>query len=599
MSSWEINRYSYGFGISRMRANIPAETQSFWDSTLDTRNPRQVILPPLMVQCSISPSASISAEILSADPNNVFIFCQPTVNVLYHYKLAGDTFGSLGLISMPNLMQAERFDWLDTENQWGVVWSNMAADGTNRKYTGFKTATVNAGGTAPAFAALDALGSQAWFSPFVANSDGIARYGYQNVVDKAGGLCVTTATIPSIVASRSEPEARAAYQALTGDGNFVAYSDGIFDASLSNGNLRRKVDFSQQRQKNVGKPLGVFDSDNLMIPVRIGMKAYDTGDDTIRDIGLDLDDGLPSDKSGEITAMASGDIYLFAATKPKTATDKASIFAWDRVGWHYMAQIPSVNVQVGIMRNTSRPDSFDRLFILPTMTLSAITATVGVIGTFSKAYPPLYLPLPQSNPLTEASYTFATTGKLVYPENDLGLPEYNKGFYDISVDGRALGAGNQIEVFYGLDGVAPSTSAGICTVSGVRQLKLGTIGQGVSGKRIQVVPVLTRGTAPGTTPQLTSLMLHYLAYPAVREAFNFVIDIDQTARPGGRPAQTIIDEIGSLFELSTLVPFYFGHIGTRLVKVTNPKVSEEEEQADNWYASELQGAIKLRVVELL
>ena len=48
-----------------------------------------------------------------------------------------------------------------------------------------------------------------------------------------------------------------------------------------------------------------------------------------------------------------------------------------------------------------------------------------------------------------------------------------------------------------------------------------------------------------------------------------------------------------------MVPFYYGHIGTRLVKMTNPRLSEEEEQSDTWWGSEIQGAIKLRVVELL
>ena len=174
MSSWELLQYSYGFGISRIRSGVPAEIQSFWDSSVETRNTRQVILPPLPVMCSMNPSQAYVANLIQDDQQNLYVWSVPNGSqVAYHRFMApsGNVFGSLGKQNIAMLNQLSRNDFLTSENKWGVVFEII--DGATRRWCARSVASINTAIAAPTASAFLANDKRVAASPHAEFSNGL------------------------------------------------------------------------------------------------------------------------------------------------------------------------------------------------------------------------------------------------------------------------------------------------------------------------------------------------------------------------------------------------------------------------------------------
>jgi hypothetical protein len=129
-----------------------------------------------------------------------------------------------------------------------------------------------------------------------------------------------------------------------------------------------------------------------------------------------------------------------------------------------------------------------------------------------------------------------------------------------------------------------------------RRLELGD-GLGVEGHRIQP-RVYFRRVIAGETPVLHDLTVTYLKVPRPRESYEFTIDLLSTARQEGRPLEELLSDLDSARNSVTLVPFWYGRVATKNVRVLEMPSLESIQEGDV-YADEREGYVKVKVAELL
>ena len=304
------------------------------------------------------------------------------------------------------------------------------------------------------------------------------------------------------------------------------------------------------------------------------LMKYDGTD--ITSVGYDLEDGLPADKIGEITAMTSSWKYTFAAVQGATYSH---ILAMDRSHkWHYYARVPTAGLWIRELFLSDAPDAIDRLWC--------------IFGNY--AFPGYFLN-PMVNPLQAGTYSFVPTGHFTTPIYGGDLPEEPGAFYDININADAMGGGNFIQHYYGLNGAVSTLSLG--QVSSISQSLLYGSPYGLEGQRIQA-RFMIAGSASGTTPVFRNAIMHYLKKPDLREAFGFEIDLEETARSNQRSREAIIGSLTYETNIKTLMPFHYGQIATKNVMIVAAPGNEMTEK-EKEFAPEREGFVRLQVTEIL
>jgi len=77
---------------------------------------------------------------------------------------------------------------------------------------------------------------------------------------------------------------------------------------------------------------------SLYIPAQESIMRWDGSN--MLPMGLDLGEGLPPDKQGNVAALASTNNWLIAGVNSRSATDSATIWGYNGQGWHNMAVLP-------------------------------------------------------------------------------------------------------------------------------------------------------------------------------------------------------------------------------------------------------------------
>jgi len=304
------------------------------------------------------------------------------------------------------------------------------------------------------------------------------------------------------------------------------------------------------------------------------LMAYDGTD--VTPVGYDQEDGLPSDKWGEITAMTSTWKYLFAAVKGATYSH---ILAMDSAhAWHYYARIPTPSIWVRDMFLTDANDGIDRLWC--------------IFGNYG--YPGYFLN-PMVNPVQAGTYSYVPTGHFSPPIFDGGMAEEKGAFYDMRITADAMGS-NSITALYGLDGANPVSTLGkVATI--IDTLVFGSP-YGLEGYRIQPRFDLANLNVSGTSPAYREATIHYLKDPDKREIFDLNIDLEATGKSVIGGVEAVIGSLSYLMNKKTLSPFWYGRIGTRAVRVLDIP-SEEETKREAIFGAEREGFVRLRVGEIL
>ncbi len=107
-----------------------------------------------------------------------------------------------------------------------------------------------------------------------------------------------------------------------------------------------------------------------------------------------------------------------------------------------------------------------------------------------------------------------------------------------------------VEVFYGLNGAAPTTSLGTFKTSPKPTTLTFNSGLGTAFYTIQLAVKLYRGTTTTNSPELESLLFYYLPTPIRINSWTF--NIDATEDTGGE----IFTEFETIYDTQILVPFY-------------------------------------------
>ena len=578
ISNWNIKQWNEGFGIYKMDSDDEGQRASFWDSELDTRTPGQIILGAQPIHCTIDPAPGIELRHLFVWQNNIHFMTATAEGGWIVYQFTPpSTIGSLSwLETWTPTASRQPIGGILGYNKWiyythatGAELVQMARNIPSLAYTATPPALV-----------LD----QTTFIKdrsdcdikVVLNQNNAAELAVYGVGTSGDGIYQRHTNITDnlnfknnrILSSQPVPT-QISPIAPAGDAVYLFTPNFIYDVFPS-GAPDLLLDTSQTKDNEA---LGDVFGNNIIVKNFEQLLAINPNNLTITDIGLTADEGLPTAKRGEITAMCQSWSTLFAAVQ----VNNPYIYTYDAAGWHFLAKVPSIGAVVRRMYLTTEPDDIRRLWLL------------------YRSGNPNYILNPLYNPLTSATYCYATGGYLDFPTFDGGMAEIDAGFFDWTINLERIGTPHTTELLYGLDYTVPTQSLGNVATNS-HQFILGSP-YGVVGRRIQPRLSLT-STSTGTTPIIKDLMLHYLKLPKTRETFTFTIDLQETAIRENRPLEALIGSLINVRDSKTLLPFWYGRMGTKNIKVLEMPALEELE-AENIYESERQGMVTVRLAELI
>ena len=267
-------------------------------------------------------------------------------------------------------------------------------------------------------------------------------------------------------------------------------------------------------------PLGVDDSSPAPLTV-----IYHSGDtrSIVESMGLDKDDGVPTEMLGPFRWLAKAGRFLFASVGGGASSGNARILCHNGLGWHFMYRHATANQEVQWIAVSGLDDGTQRLFF----------AKRTVASGSSQLVVTEYLLNPTTSPASLTTQNRVDDAVLTRPELDGGLPNMPCNWLSAAVDAADLSASNSgdyISLDYGLDGAATTTNLAGDFVSGTKEHTFdSTAGNndalGVSGASMQPEETLHSNGTGTTTPSLRSTVLTYLKKPPALEQFLMTIDI--------------------------------------------------------------------------
>lgn len=565
LSSWSIDAWHNGLGLQRINVDLASNDYRLWDvENCDTRFPSQIVLSPAFNTCTITPAAGASLSLLLEYIHNLYFYetnrggAQGSKSLGYVYQFTppftlgsyylgslGDTDRRLAISSVGDriLTVYHTTDW-DT---W--TWGYQEGVGSLIQQVG----SLRCDGTIfPQIADIGGTIHSLFF-----NSNRIHMYLHGD----NGATVQPVATIPSALGTYLAP----------------LISDGINMYALLPQGLYNFDNTPNLVVDTVNEDLTLTQAmfrQNILLKNKNSLILYDGTEAQSK--GYDLEDGLPSDKWGEITAMTANWKWAFAAVKGATYSHILTMD--DSYKWQYYARIPTAGIWVNKLLLTDSPDGIDRLWCL--------------FGNYGF---PGYFLNPIVNPMQAATYSYVPTGYFTPPIFDGGLAEIPAGFYDTTLIADGMGGSNIMTMLYGLNGANPVSTLGV--VATITQSHIYGSPYGLEGYRIQPKIILA-GANTGTSPVFRQAITHYLKIPNERLSFQFTIDLEGTARKETRPLENIIGSLN--FERSNrlLMPFWYGQIATRNVRVLKAPALEDIEVQDI-YEGERTGFIDMMVSEIL
>lgn len=164
----------------------------------------------------------------------------------------------------------------------------------------------------------------------------------------------------------------------------------------------------------------------LFIPLQESLIRFDGS--AMLPVGVDLNEGLPSDLQGNVAALASTNNWLLMGVNARNTTTKGgTVWAWTGQGWHHLAHLPpTLSITSLYYRRSDQ-----RLYI----------------GCDSGHVFSLYLP-DIAQVVDTVSPEFAPVG---WMETDWffgGLKEVEKDFESVYISGEDMAAGQYVRVYW-------------------------------------------------------------------------------------------------------------------------------------------------------
>ena len=574
ISSWAIDNWSQGLGIQRINTSVSSQLYRLWEvENCDTRHPSQIVLSPQMQVPTIVPSRGnlhLDLEYLgnlnfvdTAHPNvgSTLVYQFTAPNTIGSFSvLAAETLGSI----VGSISAIKAFG-----NKIGMVgWG--ARTGTGQQGNFMEIGNIGGAlddsecislGTGSKFSLFPQLESMGGTIHLIGYDGGLNRVSFY-IGNQDLSTMVGVGTAKTVIGS---------YLAeLKSDGltMYTQLPEGVYDFDAT---PAVAIDTGRARDKNCAQ---ILFNNELYFKNKKSLIHYDGTN--IEDVGYDLNDGLPTEQFGEITAMAAAGQYLFAAVKGGTYSHILTRQASEV--WQYYTRIPTAGIWVRRMFVSDAPDAIDRLWCI-----------------FGSASHPGYFLNPLTNPLMAGTYCYVATGHFGLPIFDGGMAEEPGAFYNETITCDGIGGNNKITCLYGLNGANPVSTLGVVATI-TETLKFGSP-YGVEGYRIQP-DFLMAGANNGTTPIFRNAIIHYLKLPKERESFEFAVDLEETARAEIRPLEAVIGSLNSERASRTLMPFWYGIVPTKTIKVMQMPF-QEDVQEDEIFQGERHGIVQLRVAEII
>lgn len=564
MSSWAIDAWHNGLGLKHQNTDLTSNEYRLWDvDGCDTRQPASIILSPALNTCTIVPSRGDVDLAFEYVADLYFARTTTGSNAGLHKFTPPFMIGSFADNNLTNVLGSitaiksfgNNIMWVNYQNTAGGVDYGQLCNSGGIGSTLANVGTIVSGVIRPEIGDFGGTPHVLTYSPEL-------KRAYFYVADQAFANLGTLLSVRTVVGTYLSP--------LETDGvtMFAQLPQGIYDFDDTPTIV---VDTSRAQDKNGAQT--IFGG-NLYFKNKKSLIKWDGTNTTPK--GYDLEDGLPTEQFGEITAACSSWKYIYAAVK---GASYSHILTMDENNvWQYYARIPSMGLWVKRLFLSDAPDAIDRLWV--------------IYGNHSF---PGYFLNPMVAPLQAGTYSFVPTGYFTKPVFDGGMPEETGAFYDMNVTADGIGGSNKITCVYGLNGANPVSTLGVVSTTSFTH----TFGSpyGVEGRRIQPKFIL-HGANNGTSPEFKSAVIHYLKIPKTRESFEFTIDLQETAKTKQNPLEAVIGSLNSERDSKTLLPFWYGQIGTKAVRVIDMPGLEDIE-LDKIYSGERTGFIRVQLAEIL
>lgn len=293
--------------------------------------------------------------------------------------------------------------------------------------------------------------------------------------------------------------------------------------------------------------------------------AMEVAGDTRRfhvNMGLNIDDGVPSDMLGPVAWMESAGEFLYMAVGGWAASRQARILCHNGLGWHHMRQ------------NGNADETYDWV---------AIGTSDDLYYAYHSSGADVVERLADANltPQSGVSITRQTSSYIDLPEFDGGMATTPAVFLQQRINAADLSAtnsGEYVDANYGVDGAVRTTDVASPNdfLSGTKTLKHAS-GAGVAGTSYAARMEFNRDGGTNTeTPKVRSLEIVYRKIPTKLITANFTIDVAKQMHHGLLvPAKEVRTKLEAAEDLSTLVAFDYSNLGTKYVKVTLLRSQEE------------------------
>jgi hypothetical protein len=283
-------------------------------------------------------------------------------------------------------------------------------------------------------------------------------------------------------------------------------------------------------------------------------------------VGLDQGDGITTDAMGPVRWMKSSGKYLFASAGGGASSRNARIFINNGRGWHTIRRHGTANKKAEWIEVSSDDDGTLRLLY--------------AVRTSSSVSDVNFLANPTANPDSGVSLKYEATGFIDVPYVDGGLPHHTKIWTRHSVNATDLSSstsGQYINVDYGTGGAGALQARNNADLgdilSGTTQLEQGS-GAGVGAVNLgQRINLLRDGTNTNT-PILKDLDVEFAVVIPHLERYRFMVDTGATGKVLGLNTTTVLSNLESAIDLTTLAVFKYAGISTH-VQMLSARAQDE------------------------
>ena len=321
---------------------------------------------------------------------------------------------------------------------------------------------------------------------------------------------------------------------LLADGTPTLYfcgTQGLYSLDTTN-EIAYKQEVAYPPITNAGN-VGIYWNANVWIATGYGILKVAPSVATY--IGPDLDDGLPSGYQGKVYDFATVNNWLVFCVNG-SSTDKSSILKRNStLGGNLQVYTTSaINKAIACLHHS--PSSL---------------YTNGRLW-FGEGTDVKYMMFPDttSNPKQIATYEYVNDsgyGKLPIFRK---LAAISKTALGVAAITKSCSATDYVEVFYGLNGAAPTTSLGTFKASPKPTTLTFGSGLGTVFYTIQLAMIFYQGATATNSPELESLLFYYIATPSRISSWTF------TVMASDENSQETFEAFETLYDTNTLVAFY-------------------------------------------